>query len=152
MTGLFIGLAEELLCRGLVVQALRRAGRGEWSVMVLSSLIFAMLHATNLLSGQDLTTTAQQVAFTFGFGICMYLTLRVTGYLVYPILLHAAYDPSLFIATQGINKVAGTSGGQSTLAAITTLLYLAVAVVALVLVRGRVEPEPAPQAPPDVAR
>ena len=46
------------------------------------------------------------VFFAFGFGILMYVTLRVTGNLVWPILLHALYDPTLFLSTGGIDVAA----------------------------------------------
>ena len=41
--------------------------------------------------------TLIQLVYTFAFGICMYLTLRVTGNLIWPILLHASADPSTFL-------------------------------------------------------
>lgn len=49
-TGLCIGLAEELVTRGLTVNLLRRAGYGEKAVILLSSLIFALMHSVNALS------------------------------------------------------------------------------------------------------
>ncbi|MDO9396420.1 MAG: CPBP family intramembrane metalloprotease [Herbiconiux sp.] len=96
LTGLFIGLAEELLTRGFVVTLMRKAGRGELAVALVSAGVFAALHAGNLFtSSQGLVTTAEQVVYTFFFGTVMYLALRVTGRLIWPILLHASTDPSL---------------------------------------------------------
>jgi len=98
LTGLFVGLAEELLTRGLVVNLMRKAGRGEIAVALVSSAVFAALHAGNFFtSDQGLGTTAEQVVYTFFFGIIMYLALRVTGRLIWPILLHASTDPTLFL-------------------------------------------------------
>jgi membrane protease YdiL (CAAX protease family) len=124
---------------------LRDAGKSEWVVMVVSSLIFGLLHATNVLSGQEVLTVAVTVVFAFGFGICMYLTLRVTGNLIWPMLLHGLYDPTLFLATGGIDEV--HSGPQSellTLAGPSNLVFLLIAVVGLVFVRGRVRRSPDP--------
>ncbi|MFE5828903.1 type II CAAX prenyl endopeptidase Rce1 family protein [Streptomyces sp. NPDC056488] len=47
--GLCIGLAEELLTRGLVVKVLRDARHSERYVMIGSVLLFALLHLSNLL-------------------------------------------------------------------------------------------------------
>lgn len=99
------------------------------------------MHATNILSGQEVVTVALTVAFAFGFGICMYLTLRATGNLIWPMLLHGLYDPTLFLATGGIDEV--HSGPQSellTLAEPANLVFLLIAVLGLVFVRGRVRP------------
>ncbi|MGK9148514.1 CPBP family intramembrane metalloprotease [Plantibacter flavus] len=98
LTGLFVGLAEELLTRGFVVNLMRKAGHGEIAVALVSSAVFGALHAGNFFtSDQGLTTTATQVVYTFFFGVIMYLALRLTGRLIWPILLHASTDPTLFL-------------------------------------------------------
>ena len=143
ITGIFIGFAEETLTRGIVVKMLRDSGKSEWVVMVLSSLVFALLHASNLFS-MPLLTVLPTIGFTFAFGICMYLTLRVTGNLIWPIILHALYDPTLFLASGGIDHV--PAGGQSALLVLAgpaNIVYIVIAVVALIFVRGRV-PNTAP--------
>ncbi|MDY0908510.1 CPBP family intramembrane glutamic endopeptidase [Microbacterium sp. CFBP9034] len=97
-TGLFVGFAEELLTRGFVVNLMRKAGHGEIAVALASSGIFAALHIGNVFtSDQGLAVTLQQVVYTFWFGLCMYLALRVTGNLIWPILLHATTDPTLLL-------------------------------------------------------
>ena len=111
-TGLLIGFAEEILTRGIVVKMMRDAGHGEWIVMVVSSLIFALLHSANILSGMSFLTVAFTVVYTFGFGICMYLTLRATGNLIWPMLVHAMYDPTLFLASGGVDNVNDDAAGQ----------------------------------------
>lgn len=100
-TGLFVGFAEEVLTRGFVVNLMRKAGHGEIAVAMASSGIFAALHIGNAFtSDQGLAVTLQQVVYTFWFGLCMYLALRVTGNLVWPILLHATTDPTLLLHGQ----------------------------------------------------
>lgn len=142
--GLLVGFVEEILTRGIAVKMLRDAGRSEWVVMVVSSAIFAGMHATNILGGQELSTVLATVGFTFGFGICMYLTLRATGNLIWPMLIHGLYDPTLFLATGGIDEVrSGTESVFLTLAGPANILFILMALVALVAVRGRVRPGPA---------
>ena len=139
LAGLLVGFVEEIVTRGIVVKMLRDSGRSEWVVMLVSSLVFGLMHATNALSGQDILTVALTVVFAFGFGICMYLTLRVTGNLIWPMLVHGLYDPTLFLATGGIDEV--HSGPQSellTLAGPANFLFILIAIVGLIFVRGRV--------------
>lgn len=142
LVGIFIGLSEELLTRGLAVTLLRKHGYNEWVVAVLSSLIFAVLHSSNLLSGQPIVTVLATMGYTFAFGIMMYLTLRVTGSLIWPILLHAITDPTTFLATGGIDTAA--AGAQSPLLAFVTpatLLMAVFALIALIFIRGRANAE-----------
>jgi len=137
--GLCVGLAEELLTRGYVIRLLRSAGHGERGVMVLSSALFALLHAGNVVSGQDPLAVAFTVVYTFGFGAMMYLVLRVTGSLIWPLLLHAATDPTTILATGGIDAH-GAAGGDQGLVAVAgqfNVVYILFAIVAIFLVRSR---------------
>jgi membrane protease YdiL (CAAX protease family) len=142
LAGLFIGFAEEVLTRGFVVNMLRRAGYREVAVAAISAAIFAGLHAGNLLSGQPLFATALQLVYTFAFGICMYLALRVTGTLIAPILLHASTDPSIFLqSTYPVDGPLAVIAGTGNIPVILTGLIL------LIFIRGRV-----PTAPGTLAR
>ena len=119
VTGLFIGFVEEVLTRGIVVKMLRDAGTSEWLVMLGSSLAFGLMHGINLFSGMSPLVVGITVFFAFGFGILMYVTLRVTGNLIWPILLHALYDPTLFLSTGGIDVA--TARAQSVLVTLARL-------------------------------
>jgi membrane protease YdiL (CAAX protease family) len=128
LTGLFIGFAEEVLTRGFVVNLMRKAGHGEIAVAMASAGIFAALHLGNVFtSDQGLVTTLQQVVYTFFFGLCMYLALRVTGNLVWPILLHATTDPTLFL--HGGDPVSNVFGLWATL---STYLIVITGVILLI--------------------
>lgn len=144
-TGLCIGVAEELLTRGVAVTLLRKAGYGERVVMVLSSAIFALLHSQNIISGQNPLATLLELPYTFGFGLMMYLVLRATGSIIWPILLHAATDPTTILAVGGIAGVGGESGSASTsplvgIASVFNWVFLVVGLIALFFVKGRVSP------------
>ncbi|ACQ81699.1 Abortive infection protein [Beutenbergia cavernae DSM 12333] len=137
--GLCIGLAEEVLTRGIAVRMLRSAGYGEKVVMVLSSALFALLHASNLTSGQEITTVGVTLVYAFGFGTMMYLSMRVTGSIVPAILLHAATDPTTFLATGGVDSTGAHAGSEAlnSLAGSFNGIFVVVAIVAIFLVRGR---------------
>ncbi|CAM3321485.1 CPBP family intramembrane glutamic endopeptidase [Occultella aeris] len=142
--GLCVGFAEELLTRGIAVTLLRRAGYGEKLVMVVSSALFALLHSANILEGQAPLTVLLTVVYAFGFGVMMYLVLRVTGSLVWPMLLHAATDPTTALATGGIDQATSAAGsaGLIGIAGVFNVIYPLFAIVAIVLVKGKVAPRP----------
>ena len=135
LAGLAIGFAEETLTRGFVVNLMRKAGHPEIAVALVSAALFAALHAGNLLTGQALFTTLFQVVYTFAFGVCMYLTLRVTGNLIWPILLHASTDPSIFLQTAH-----PAAGPLTAIAGLGNIAVIVVGLVAIVFIRGRVAP------------
>ncbi|MEN2741438.1 CPBP family intramembrane glutamic endopeptidase [Microbacterium sp. X-17] len=133
VAGLCIGFAEETLTRGFVVNILRKHGYREIVVASVSAALFAALHAGNLLTGQSLLATAFQLVYTFAFGILMYLTLRVTGNLIWPILLHASTDPSTFLAT-----LYPTQGPVAAVAGLGNPAVIVAGLVLLIFIRGRV--------------
>ena len=136
ITGLCIGFAEELLTRGFVVNLMRRAGHSEIVVAVTSAAIFAGLHIGNAFGGQPIFNTAVQVVYTFAFGICMYLALRVTGNIIWPILLHASTDPSVFLLTAYPSSMPFTP-----IAGLGNVVVIITGLVLLIFIRGRVTPQ-----------
>ncbi|WP_228497539.1 MULTISPECIES: CPBP family intramembrane glutamic endopeptidase [unclassified Frigoribacterium] len=128
LAGLVIGFSEEVLTRGYVVRIMRSAGRSEIAVGLVSAALFSLLHATNLFTGQPFISTMLQMLYTFFFGLCMYLALRVTGTIIAPILLHASTDPSIFM--QGTYPL---QGGLGSLAQLGNIVVVLVGVVLLVV-------------------
>jgi membrane protease YdiL (CAAX protease family) len=136
LAGLFIGFAEEVLTRGYVVRIMRDAGHSEVAVALVSAALFALLHSVNLFTGQAILPTLLQLVYTFFFGICMYLALRVTGTLIAPILLHASTDPSIFM--QSAYPAPGALTALSGLGNVAVIVVGAVLLVVLILTRGSV--------------
>lgn len=137
-TGLLIGFTEELLYRGIVVRILRSAGHRELVVAVISSALFALSHAVNALTGQAIATVGITLLYTFGFGILMYLVMRVTGNIVWAMLVHGFTDPTTMLAVGGVDT-STTSGGNVWLeiAAPFNLVIIAAGLIALFFIRGR---------------
>lgn len=133
VSSLFVGFAEEFLTRGLVVNLMRKAGYREIVVAVVSAALFALLHAGNLLSGQSFLATGIQLVYTFAFGICMYLALRVTGNLIWPILIHGTTDSATFLMVGN-----PAPGAISVLAAQGNIVVIITGLLLLVFIRGRV--------------
>lgn len=125
---LLVGFGEEMTTRGVGVVALR-GSVGEVGVWFLSSLLFGLLHALNVLFGQSVTSTVQQIAFAFVMGTALYVVRRVTGALVVCMLVHAFWDLSTFVAE-------ASTGETTAFSALALLQYVVilVAVIGLVLV------------------
>jgi hypothetical protein len=109
--------------------------------MLLSSLLFAAMHSGNVLTGQNPLAVAFTVVYTFAFGLVMYAALRVTGNLIWPILLHASTDPSLMLLTGGVDasNSALHPGPLAGIAGLENWLVMLFALVPLIFVRGRVD-------------
>lgn len=145
--GLCVGFTEELATRGLAINLLRKGGHGERTVFLVSSLLFALLHAGNLLSGQAPLVVAITVVYTFGFGAMMYLSLRLTGRIVWVMLLHAATDPTTILAAGGIDAHSDTTGSTSgliTFAGLFNYVYILLALIAIFLIKNRASAKSAP--------
>ena len=140
VTGLLVGFVEELLTRGIGIKMLRSGGHGEWAVAALSSLVFALLHSVNLLTGQALATVAFTVVYTFAFGVLMYLTLRTTGFLVGAMILHGLTDPTTILAVGGIDELqpGNEPNGLLEAAGLVTFPLIAIGFLLLIFIRGRV--------------
>lgn len=137
LTGLFIGIAEELVTRGAGVALLRKAGYSELVVAVLSSALFALMHLINAIGSGFSLTILVLLVYTFFFGICMYLVMRVTGSIVWAIVAHALTDPTLFLATGGIDTaVEGPQNIWLTVAGTGNWAVILFGIVALFLIRG----------------
>lgn len=142
-TGLLIGFVEELMYRGIGVKMLRDGGHGEFAVAALTSLLFALSHSVNLLSGQSIKSVGPTVIYTISFGVLMYLTLRSVGFLVAAMILHGLTDPTTILATGGIDEItaAGSNNILLTAAGGFTLVLIVAGLVLLAFVRGRVSRE-----------
>ncbi len=133
----FVGFTEELLTRGFMVKMVRESGKSEFWVAVISSLVFGLMHSTNILTGQSLSNTAVQLVITFMFGIVMYISLRVTGFLWVTILLHWLYDASLFIQTGSITSSEISAVGPfAIVASFSGILVPLVGFLSLFFIRG----------------
>lgn len=138
---LLVGFGEEIVFRGYVLIGAR--GRysevGAWFV---STLAFALLHGLNIVTGQAVGTTFQQIAAAFVFGSALYFTRRVTGLLVVGMLLHGLWDFSTFV---GAGRGDRTGGLPDTIAAVPFVWALGITtVVALFVVFRRHRDRTAP--------
>lgn len=82
VVGLFAPFCEETICRGIYYRGYRRGGSA-FAAMLLSSLLFGMMHM-NL----------NQIVYTIGVGILSVLLMEATGSLWSSIVYHACINSS----------------------------------------------------------
>ena len=121
---LLVGFAEELVSRGILVVGFRQAGWSELAVWLVSSILFGLLHAINVLFGQSGKTTIAQIVFAFVAGTALFVTLVSTGTLIVGMVLHALWD----FGTLGVTA---TGGKQKPLAGLLSLVTYAAALVSI---------------------
>ncbi|WP_226079741.1 CPBP family intramembrane glutamic endopeptidase [Mycetocola spongiae] len=133
---LLVGFTEELTTRGLLLVALR-SRLGEVWVWAFSTLAFALMHLINAFSGQDVLPTLSQVGFAFLGGTLFYILRRITGTLLWAMLLHGLWDVATFAASHGT---------PSPLVGVVATLYLVAGILGLIavpfVIRGAREGNP----------
>ena len=124
-TGVLVGLAEELVFRGIVLRCLRTGDRPESSAALWTALGFGLFHLPNIFMGTGLSGLSQIVLAAIT-GYALYLFRRWHGLLWVAMVAHGTWDISAFlVGDYGKDVAAG--------AALALNLVLAVAcVVALI--------------------
>jgi membrane protease YdiL (CAAX protease family) len=108
-----VGFAEEIVFRGyLLVGA--RARFTEVGAWFATSALFALIHGLNILTGQNVGTTVQQIVLAFIMGSGLYLIRRVSGLLAAAMVIHGLWDFASFI---GAGRGEDTGGIPGTIAA-----------------------------------
>lgn len=81
---LLVGFNEEVFFRGLMLKPL--ALRGPWRAAIITSILFAIAHALNVLAGSDPIYVGLQIgyALAIGFG---YAAMALTAGTIYPLIL-----------------------------------------------------------------
>lgn len=103
----FVGYSEELLTRGLLVRGARGSGLTEIKVFLIVTVVFGCIHGVNIINGQAIMTTIQQVVLAGLSGGVFYVLYRKTGLLAVPMVIHALFDFS--ILTMGTVQIATMS-------------------------------------------
>ena len=121
-----VGFSEEMTTRGLGLVGYRGSFSEGWAWFA-SSLTFALLHGLNLLFGQALAPTAQQIATSFFAASVFYVLRRVTGSLIWAMVLHAIWD----FCSLGASTL---TAGPAELLSLLSFLQYAAMLVALIAV------------------
>jgi len=92
---LFVGVFEELLFRGLLLLLFLREYKqgGKYYPVIISSLIFGLVHLLNLFTNPDEVEVFIQVVYAFMIAVFFSGVFIRTRYnILYVIILHALYD------------------------------------------------------------
>ena len=99
---LLVGICEEFLCRGwLLNEFLERYGdtkKGIWYSIIISGVIFGLMHVGNIFGGQSVPMTITQMINAAGSGILFGLIYYKTKNIWSVIFLHGLWDFSLFLS------------------------------------------------------
>lgn len=106
---LLIGLAEEAIFRGLMLNALK--ARGRWQAAIITSLLFGLSHSLNLLSGKRVGDILIQISYALAIGFAFAALVLKKGILWPLVIAHALIDFTSFIGKTPVpavwNVVAG---------------------------------------------
>ena len=91
ITAIAPALFEEVLFRGIFLYNLRRSGCGEVKALLLSALVFAAVHLTNLV-GQSLAVVALQVGYSLVVGLVFGAIYLKNGSLTQIVAAHFLID------------------------------------------------------------
>ena len=120
-----VGFVEEVYFRGFILRAL--APKGTVRAIIISSVLFGLLHSLNVLGGSNALYTLLQVVYALAIGLAFAaITLR-TGVIWPLVIIHALIDFTSFIASGRV----GTSSFTTldvVIALLTTVAFTAYAI------------------------
>jgi len=137
--GVFVGVGEELMFRGIGVNVFRRAGLSEGKVALYSSIVFGLAHVSNAIG--EGAQALFQAAIVSTSGYFFYLCLRVGGTLLLPMLVHGLWDTSL------ISNLVGAEPGAA-LGMVLLIVLQVVLIIVLLVRRHKIAPSPDPTPEP----
>jgi membrane protease YdiL (CAAX protease family) len=127
-----VGFVEETYLRGFMLHPI--ALRGPWRGVLITAVLFGLLHSLNILIGWNPQAVISQIGFAFAVGFC-YAALRLRTGLIWPLMiLHFLTDFSAFLA---LNQI--TMPQSSGVNVFATLVYVIIfaGYGAIVLATGR---------------
>ncbi len=124
---LLVGFVEETYFRGMILRALLI--RGPWQAVIISSLLFGMMHVLNVAAGANLAATLLQVVYAVAIGL-MYAALALRTQTILPlIVIHGLIDFFGFIA---LNSTVVTTGINTLVFVVTAgeiIIYTAYSII-----------------------
>lgn len=89
------GVNEEVLCRFFPIVILMASSKmkdKKFLIVLLPAIYFSVFHIINLFMGADLIPTILQLILAFGIGTVFGAIFVCTGNIIYPMIIHFAYD------------------------------------------------------------
>jgi uncharacterized protein len=98
---LMVGFVEEAIFRGLMLNALR--AHGLWKAAIVTSLLFGLTHAMNVLAGKSVAEDAAQIFYAVAIGFAFAALVLKKGILWPLVLAHFLIDFANFIQRPGFS-------------------------------------------------
>ncbi|WP_243096455.1 CPBP family intramembrane glutamic endopeptidase [Streptococcus dysgalactiae] len=89
--GIFVGISEELVFRGIVFTNIAKE-KGIFKSILISALIFSLLHSINVLGGLSISSMIAQLVSTFLAGIFFAAVYNYTKSITLLVIYHAVWD------------------------------------------------------------
>jgi membrane protease YdiL (CAAX protease family) len=96
-SGALVGLAEELLFRGVFLRCMRTERRPEAAVALWTAIAFGMFHLPNIFTGVGALGLAQLVLAAIS-GVALYLFRRASMTILVAMAAHGIWDISTFLS------------------------------------------------------
>ena len=134
---LLIGIAEEFLCRGwLLNEFLERFGnnkKGVWFSIIVSGSFFGLMHLGNIFAGQAIASTISQVINAIGTGIVFGVIYYKTKNIWSVVILHGLWDFALSLNDIAPSYSATASNVNTTVLSILFSVLSSLAVVCSII-------------------
>ena len=121
------GFAEEVLYRGLMLRAL--AWKGIWRAVIITSLIFAITHSLNTLTGWSSERVLWQLCYSFAFGFGWAAFALRTGTIWPLILIHFLNNFFSLCRAGSIVQTGEVSTVSQVVMALYTVAFIAYGVI-----------------------
>ncbi|MDO4804136.1 MAG: type II CAAX endopeptidase family protein [Lachnospiraceae bacterium] len=131
------GCLEEVIFRGGVLNTMLRGRKKQGDAikaLVISSVIFGLVHLANLSSGANAARTVIQVFTASGIGFVNGVIYLVSGNLLLVIILHTIHD-IIALSFTGVTEAGVITAGVTWDIWLDLLLCVALAVYAIVMLR-----------------
>lgn len=132
-----VALMEELVFRSLMLRSWLHKGTKQ--ALIISSIIFGLVHLTQLMGGQMGLLTAMQIAFAILFGISMAFIVIKTGSVIFPIAYHFLFDFSQVITTSP--GATNTSESSLNIYSLAVLVISSLALVGYCVWMAKTQPD-----------
>lgn len=133
ISGIAPGIFEEIIFRGVVISYLMKFFKNSKSIiwiLIVSALIFGIVHLFNVFAGAPLDTTLFQFFYTFAVGIILGAVYLRTGNLWAPIIIHSIVDIIAFISST-TSSIGVLQAGL--VLDITNIIFLIGSIIAIIL-------------------
>ena len=91
-----IGFFEEIIFRGmillLIMQRLPKTKKGVFQAIVISSIVFGLVHSLNLFAGASISSVLLQIGYSFLMGMMWSVLFLATKNIWFTMILHASYN------------------------------------------------------------